>query len=112
VYKGRVPTQDIAALAAFVQDAASEGDWAAQSILVEAGHELALTIKAVVQRLGMRGTIACAQAGSVIVKGQLIGKMFLDSASALGLHLEPVTLVTEPAQGALRLARKLAQSNP
>ena len=110
LYQGRVPTQEIAALARLVEVAASEQDRVAQSILQEAGHELALAVNAVAQKLGMQGSVPCAHAGSVIVKGQFIARMFLDAAAALGLHLDPVTPVTEPAQGALRLARALAQS--
>ena len=110
VYEGRVPTQDIAALAWLVEVAASEGDSVAQDILLQAGHELALAVMAVARRLGMQGTIPCAQAGSVIVKGQFMGRAFVESAAVLGLHLDPVTLVTEPAQGALRLARQRAAS--
>ena len=106
VYQGRVPTQDIAALARFVEAAASEGDSVAQGILQQAGYELALAVMAVARRLGMQGAIPCAQAGSVIVKGRFIGRAFVESAVVLGLHLDPVTPVTEPAQGALRLARQ------
>ena len=109
IYQRRIPTQEIAALARLVDMAASDQDRVAQNILQEAGHELALAVSAVVQRLGMHGTVPCAQAGSVIVKGQFIARTFLDAAVALGLRLDPVTPVTEPAQGALRLARALAQ---
>jgi N-acetylglucosamine kinase-like BadF-type ATPase len=110
IYQERIPTQEIAALARLVDMAASDQDQVAQRILQEAGHELALAVSAVAQKLGMHGIVPCAHAGSVIVKGQFVARMFLDAATALGLHLDPVTPVTEPAQGALRLARALAQS--
>ena len=110
IYQGRIPTQEIAALARLVDTAASDQDRVAQSILQEAGHELALAVSAVAQKLEMRGSVPCAHAGSVIVKGQFIARMFLDAATAMGLHLDPVTPVTEPAQGALRLAHALAQA--
>ena len=106
IYLEHVPTQDIAALVASVEVAAAEGDAVAQSILREAGHELALAASAVVRRLGMQGPVPCAQAGSVIVKGSFIGQMFMEAATAFGLQLDPVMPVTEPAQGALRLARE------
>ena len=106
IYLEHVPTQDIAALVASVEVAAAEGDAVAQSILREAGHELALAASAVVRRLGMQGPVPCAQAGSVIVKGNYIGQMFMEAATAFGLQLDPVMPVTEPAQGALRLARE------
>jgi N-acetylmuramic acid 6-phosphate etherase len=110
VYIDQISPNDIAALAVLVEAAASEGDAVAQVILREAGHELALAVDAVVQRLGLRGPIPCAQAGSVIVKGQNIRQMFLDAAKTLGLQLDPVTPVTEPAQGAVRLAHHSLKS--
>lgn len=110
VYLEQAPTQDIAALAALVEAAASEGDAVALSILQQAGHELALAVDAVVQRLGLSGPIPCAQAGSMIVKGRIVRQMFLASAASLGLHLDPVTSVSEPAEGAVRLARESLRS--
>jgi len=107
VYVMQASTQDIAALAALVEAAASAGDPVAQSILKDAGRELALAVAAVAKQLRMQGAIPCAQAGSVIVKGHFAQQMFLDSTAALGLQLDPVMPVAEPAQGALRLARQL-----
>jgi N-acetylmuramic acid 6-phosphate etherase len=110
VYTMQASTQDIAALAELVDAAALAGDLVAQSILKDAGREQALAVAAVAKQLQMQGTIPCAQGGSVIVKGHFIRQMFLDSAAALGLQLDPVTPVPEPAQGALRLARRLVSS--
>ena len=108
VYLEHVPTHNIASLAALVEAAASEGDVVALDILKEAGRELALSAHAVVKRLGMQPPIPCVQAGSMILKGQIVRQMFLESAQAMGLALDPVTPVTEPAEGALRLAREAA----
>jgi hypothetical protein len=79
--------------------------------LEEAGRELALAVAAVVRSLELRGPVPCALAGGVIVRGQLIRQMFLDAAGALRLHLDPVTPVPEPAQGALILARQLLDAD-
>jgi hypothetical protein len=81
-------------------------DAVALSILQQAGHELALAVDAVVRRLGLAGPTPCAQAGSMIVKGRIVRQMFLAAAASLGLHLDPVTSVSEPAEGAVRLARE------
>ena len=110
LYLEQAPTQDIAALAALVEAAASEGDAVARGILQEAGHELALAVDAVVRQLGLPRPVPCAQAGSMIVKGRVVRQMFLESAASLGLHLDPVTPVSEPAQGAVRLARESLKS--
>ncbi len=106
VYIDQVSPSEVAKLAVLVEAAATAGDAVAQAILREAGRELALAASAVVRRLGMQGAIPCAQAGSVIVKGQNIQRMFVQEAAAMGLALDPVTPVTEPAQGAVRLARE------
>ena len=110
VYIDQISPNDIAALAVLVEAAASEGDAVARGILREAGHELALAVNAVVQRLEMQGPIPCAQAGSMIVRGRIVRQMFLDAAVSLGLRLDPVTPVSEPARGAVRLARQVFRS--
>ncbi|MCX6030677.1 MAG: N-acetylglucosamine kinase [Chloroflexi bacterium] len=110
VYQGRARPGDIAALATLVESAAAGGDETARRILNEAGLALALAVGAVVQELDLPRPTPCAQAGSVIVKGQVMAATFLDAARGLGLDLAPVTLVTEPAEGALRLARVLLKT--
>ena len=106
MYFGPVPTQKIAALASVVEVAAFAGDPVAIKILRKAGHELALAVNAVARRLELPGPIPCALAGSTIVKGRTARQMFIEAAASLDLQLDPVTPVSEPAQGALRLARE------
>jgi len=107
VYIAQVAAHEIASLGALVEAAASEGDAVARDILREAGRQLALSAAAVARKLELPMPVPCAQAGSVIVKGQNVRQRFLDAARELGLQLDPVTPVTEPAQGALRLAVRL-----
>ncbi|OQA46787.1 MAG: hypothetical protein BWY52_00577 [Chloroflexi bacterium ADurb.Bin325] len=64
---------------------------------------------AVVAQLGFGGPVACGLAGGLIVNGALLRAAFLDAAAALGLDLQPITLVTEPAQGAVRLAQRMIE---
>jgi len=107
IYLEELDNFEIAALAALVEAAATEGDAIAQTILQQAGHELALSVSAVARRLDLRGPIPCAQAGSTLLKGQRVRGAFLEAVARLGVQLDPVTPVTEPALGALRLARRL-----
>ncbi|MEK7442283.1 MAG: BadF/BadG/BcrA/BcrD ATPase family protein [Chloroflexota bacterium] len=107
IYRQRVPTTEIAALASFVEEAAENGDTTATRILQEAAHELSLAAKSVVRQLRMTGAIPCAQAGGVITRGKMIAAMFRESAHAMGLALHPIQPVIEPAQGAIRLAQKI-----
>jgi N-acetylglucosamine kinase-like BadF-type ATPase len=114
VYEPRrdIGRAEIAALAPLVE-AATE-DAVAHAILRQAGQELALSLKAVAQQLGLVGSaraIPCALAGSVLVQGRRVTAALLEAAleaaAEMGLTLDPVTLVAEPALGALKLARNV-----
>ena len=104
VYGKQVTRADIGRVAILVEQAASQGDLAAQDILTEAGRELALGVKAVAEKLRLEGEIPCALAGGSLVKGRLLADAFRRAAETYGLQLEPVRLVAEPALGAVRIA--------
>lgn len=106
VYRATVPRAEIAALAPLVEGAAATGDPAAQRIIAEAGHDLALALASVARRLGLDvEAVPCALGGGLLVRGQLVAQETLRAAAGLGLTLAPVARVPEPALGALRLAR-------
>ena len=105
VYRSELPRTEIAALAALVEQAALQGDPAAEGILEQAGEELAAAAQVVAVRLGFSGPVPCALAGGVIVQGTRVTQAFLTAAASRGLQLEPVQKVTEPAVGAVQLAR-------
>ncbi|MGL4651395.1 MAG: N-acetylglucosamine kinase, partial [Caldilineaceae bacterium] len=109
VYLQEASPATIASLAAVVNSVAEQGDAVALEILRAAASEVAQTIHAVVQRLGLNdGGIAapCALAGSVVTRSRLVSGFLLAAAAARGLLLEPVTPVTEPVLGAIRLAAR------
>ncbi len=117
VYQGSVGRAEIASLATLVDGIAGAGDRitcdpVAGEISAEAGRELALALKAVAQQLALEGAIPCALAGSVLVQGQSVRAALLTSADAMDLKLEPVTLVPEPALGALMLAQRCRAQMP
>lgn len=103
-YEGAAGPASIAALAALVDTAALAGDSVARGILRDAGSELALAARAVVQQLALAGPVPCGLAGGVIVKGTALRVAFVEAAAALGCDLAPVSLVSEPARGAVTLA--------
>ena len=111
VYRESDGTAEIATLAALVDAAAGDGDAVAADILGAAGRELALTVQAVVRRLALPMPVPCALAGGVIIRGQVVRTAFLTAAEALGVRLDPITPVTEPAQGAIRLAVNLLNAS-
>lgn len=106
-YRQALTPADLAALAPLVEAAAASGDAVADEILRDAGRELALAVRAVVQALDLPQPVPCALAGGLIVKGEALRDRFLAAAQAAGLELDPVTPVVEPAEGALRLAQQL-----
>ncbi|CAG0937596.1 glucosamine kinase [Thermoflexales bacterium] len=110
VYRTPVPTQEIAALAELVEVAAAQGDEVAQTLLHEAGYELARTTQAVIKRLQLPKPVPCAIAGGALLSGERLQQAWRSAVAALGLQLDPIARVDEPAQGAVRLAQQLVAS--
>ena len=116
VYQRDTGRAEIAALAPLVE-AAGE-DACACAITRQAGQELALAIKAVAQQIfpreyfGLVKPIPCALAGSVLVQGRRVTAALLEAAAEMDLTLDPLTLVAEPALGALKLARDALETRP
>ncbi len=107
VYQSPFPRAQIAALAPLVETAAAAGDSVAQAITRAAGRELARAAQAVAEALGLTGPIPAALAGGVLVKGGQVRAAFNAAIDEAGVVLEPRQLVTEPARGAIALARRL-----
>lgn len=111
VYQELRGKQEIAALASVVEASAAAGDATAGRILAAAGGELAVAAQAVARRLALVDVVPCALAGGVIVGGRLVRQQFEAAAAILGLALDPVTLVPDPAMGAIRLAQAAASDH-
>lgn len=107
VYQEGFSTADIARLAPLVNEAAEAGDAVASAIIAAAGAELAFGVSAVAQRLSLHGRVPCALAGGFILRSALLRSHFSEAAAARGLHLDPITLVPRPAEGAIHLAKQL-----
>jgi N-acetylmuramic acid 6-phosphate etherase len=107
-----LPRKEIVGLGRLVEAVARSGDAVAAGILDDAAHELSLAARAVVDRLELADEpVPCALAGSVLVYGQWVRPVFLRSAEELGLRLDPVTQVAEPARGAVKLALEELRKN-
>jgi N-acetylmuramic acid 6-phosphate etherase len=105
VYGGGADRTTLAALAPAVIAAAEDGDGEAVAIVREAAQQLATTAAAAVRTLGLEGAaVPTALAGGLLLGSAGYRQRVLDGLAALGCRAEPVGLVSEPAEGAVRLA--------
>ncbi|MFN8442722.1 MAG: BadF/BadG/BcrA/BcrD ATPase family protein [Caldilineaceae bacterium] len=107
IYRERVPTSEIAFLTRFVDAAAEQGDCIAQTILYQAADQLVHSVQTLVKKLGFESEIPCAVAGGVITNNLQISRSFDQAIARQGITLQPITVVHEPAQGAIRIALRL-----
>jgi N-acetylglucosamine kinase-like BadF-type ATPase len=104
------PSPDFADLLPAVLSAADSGDARAQSILTQAGTELARLAKIVIRRLFSDGDkVPVAMTGGVFSNCALVRQVFYNSLRSEYPNCSVNLTVIEPVQGALELARKGAK---
>lgn len=106
IYGAESPRLEVAATAELVEQAASQGDAVAISILEEAAQALARSVAAVYPRLG-DPTFPLIISGGTILNGKYLQASFRTECDARRLKFSSIYSVVEPADGALALARKL-----
>ncbi|HVK11300.1 MAG TPA: N-acetylmuramic acid 6-phosphate etherase [Gemmataceae bacterium] len=94
----------IGALAPVVLEVAAAGDPTADSIVLAGARELAAAVAAVAHTLELPAAFPVALAGGLLVSSAAYRERFLAALAGRGLRAEPATIVSEPAEGALRLA--------
>ncbi len=104
VYQGNLPYSQVAHLAPLVHAAANQGDKVALLILKEAADELTQAVSALRRQLNFKGTVPAALGGGVLLNVEMIRSSLVAGVSKLGVSLDPIELVAEPAQGAIRMA--------
>ena len=108
VYLGGWDRARLATMAPVVLQAADDGDSAAQQIIAAEAEELAKTAAAAARKLALpTARLPLALTGGTILNSASYRARFLSALAILGIRPEPVTLVADPAEGALRLARRL-----
>ncbi len=108
VYRGTWDRAKLATIAPLVLSAAEEGDPIAVGIVEREATELARTTAAAARKLKLPpDRLPLAITGGVIVNSLRYRQRFLEALRADGINPEPVTPVFEPANGALRIARRL-----
>ena len=109
VYQKGMDKTALAALAPLVLEAAEAGDKTAGEIVALAATDLVVMITTAARRLNLgEGPIPLTLAGGVILASASYREYLLELLASQGFEADPVTLVDEPAQGAVRLARALA----
>jgi N-acetylmuramic acid 6-phosphate etherase len=110
IYRGTWDRTKLAGLAPLVLETAEAGDAVAESVVAEAARELARAGAAVAAKLGMRDqSIPLALAGGVLLGSAGYRKRVLEALASSGVRPGPVTLVHEPAEGAVRRAMKTTE---
>ncbi|MCU0703570.1 MAG: N-acetylmuramic acid 6-phosphate etherase [Fimbriiglobus sp.] len=113
VYRGPWDRSAIAGMAPLVLELAEGGDEISEEIVKQQARELALTAAGAVKANGLpiQG-LPVALAGGVLTNSQLYRRHFLDGLRTAGIEPGGVQLVTEPAVGAVVLARRVANVSP
>ncbi|HLW67953.1 MAG TPA: BadF/BadG/BcrA/BcrD ATPase family protein [Gemmataceae bacterium] len=109
VYRGDWDRARIATLAPLVGEAAESGDAVAAGIVALQARLLAETVVAAARKVELpRDRVPLALTGGPILNGQHYREHFLSALRKLDLNPDPVALVHDPVEGAIRIARELA----
>jgi N-acetylglucosamine kinase-like BadF-type ATPase len=91
--------------------AVAASDRVAAEIVEAAGGELASLVACAAERTGLGQRFPLALAGGVVCGSELLRERLLAALAARSLAPEPVTLVPQPVEGCLRLARRVLQDS-
>ena len=103
--EGRLEKARVAALAPAVMNACEKGDRAAEVILRHQGRLLAQCVRAVAEKLRLAGPIPLSFAGGLLTSFPAYRGLLLEALKEAKLEPGMLTIVHEPALGALRLAQ-------
>jgi N-acetylmuramic acid 6-phosphate etherase len=111
VYHGGWDRTALASLAPRVLEVAQEGDSVAARLVETAAAQLAAMVAAVVARLGLNcEALPLALAGGLLARSEPYRQAVLKALQAAGIFGNPVCIVIDPAEGALRLAMDLVKT--
>jgi N-acetylglucosamine kinase-like BadF-type ATPase len=104
VYRGGLDRPAVAVLAPVVLEAAEAGDEVADAIVQKGAEQLALAVAAVARQLELTSPLPVALAGGLLVAAPGYRRRLTQALAKSLIHPEPVMLIQEPAEGAVRLA--------
>jgi N-acetylmuramic acid 6-phosphate etherase len=98
----------LSALADEVLAAAEDGDETAESLVRNEANTLAQCVRAVVTRLALPAQgVPVALTGGLLLKAEGYRRRFLGELVRLGVRSDPVVEVSDPAEGAIRVAARM-----
>lgn len=99
-------SREIAALAPVLLLAAEDGDEVAKEIVTAAARGTAQLVRATVDRLGFEHDVPLAIAGGIVCSNTMYRETLLAMLRTLDIKPSRVTVVHEPVEGSLLMARK------
>lgn len=97
--------REIAALAPVLLHAAADGDEVARSIVDAAAESTAKLVQANATKLGFEPDVPLAAAGGIVCRSALYRKVLLEKLQALGIMPRAFTVVSDPVEGCILMAR-------
>jgi N-acetylglucosamine kinase-like BadF-type ATPase len=108
IYRGGWDRTSLSALAPHVLDVAATGDAVAARIVDDGAGALAHTVAAAGRTLNLPTQgLPLAVTGGTVLESEHYRSRTLAALRQRGIVADPVTLVSEPAEGAVRLAREI-----
>ncbi|HMN11374.1 MAG TPA: BadF/BadG/BcrA/BcrD ATPase family protein [Bellilinea sp.] len=104
IYHPMITRQSVTGMAKLVDEAASQGDTVALTIIARAAEDLVNAYAACAKKLNFARQIPTALAGGNIIYSKPLQQAFLEKLESAGFIPTPLTFVEHPVQGALRLA--------
>lgn len=112
IHKAGFDRPAIAALAPLVIEAADAGDPTASAIVQEGAQQLASAAATTARQLGLVSPLPLALAGGLLLGSTSYRDCLVRALQAVGIVANPIELVSEPAEGAVRLTMNCAAKNP
>jgi len=103
MYGKPLSKREIAAFTQEVEKAAASGDQVASSLFESAAHDLAIQVRAPVEKLGLEGRFTVALVGGVFASGELLRQPFEAAVSEFAPQVEFAVPEIPPVGGALLL---------
>ena len=97
--------QEIATLAPILLGAAEGGDKVAADIVMDAATATARLVRATTEKLGLGADAPLALAGGIVCSNDYYRDILIRQLAENGLQPDPLTVVAEPVEGSLIMAR-------